>query len=158
MSNRFRTWLARALLLMIILPSLFMMNSSAFAGKALDGLWSVNITIPRSPTSNETQTFTVIFDVSPRGNSLHGRLTITDQENRTVSGVWRQVNKKVHIAYELPCTDEGPCASLVMTGKIKPAKNMLKKGKVIVMWDTPNDQNIALFDTSNGKFSGDRLQ
>ena len=158
MSNGFRAWLVRAPLLLIILPGLFMMNSSAFAGKAFDGLWSVNITIPESPTSNNNRTFTVNFDVSPRGSSLHGRMTITDQENRTVGGVWRQVNKKVFITYELPCTDEEPCASLVMTGKIKPAIAKLKKGKVIVMWDTPNEQNIALFDTSNGKFNGDRLQ
>ncbi|MCI0490347.1 MAG: hypothetical protein L0229_27455 [Blastocatellia bacterium] len=158
MSNGFRAWLTRATLLLIILPCLFMMNSSAFAGKAFDGQWSVNITIPESPTSNKNQTFTVNFDASPRASSLHGRMTITDQEDRTVGGVWRQVGKKVYVTYELPCTGEGPCASLVMKGKIKNQNTQLKKGKVIVMWDTPNEQNTALYDTSNGKFNGDRLQ
>jgi hypothetical protein len=28
---------------------------------------------------------------------------------------------------------------------------------VIVVWDTPNDSNPALFDTSNGTFRGDRI-
>ena len=49
-------------------------------------------------------TFSVDLDASPRGSSLHGRLTIRDPEGRTVGGVWRQAGKRDSIAFELPCT------------------------------------------------------
>jgi len=143
--------------LLVIVLGMALIIPPAFANKSLEGRWSVNITIPESPNSNSNKTFTVHFDVSPRDGNLHGRLNITDEQDRTVGGVWRQVGKKVFITYELPCSGEEPCASLVMIGKVKKKKGKLKKGTVIVMWDTPNEQNPALFDTSNGKFSGDLL-
>jgi hypothetical protein len=34
----------------------------------------------------------------------------------------------------------------------------MKKGSVIVMWDTANNHNPALYDTSNGSFRGDRVE
>lgn len=143
-----------------LLLSLLLANVPVEAGgKSLDGRWLFTITIPESPTSSAKRTFTVTLDVSPRGDSLHGRLTVTDAENRMVSGAWRQVGKGISITYELPCPADGstPCATLVMLGKIKGENNLVKKGTVIVMWDTPNDNNPALYDTSNGKFSGERI-
>jgi hypothetical protein len=130
----------------------------AAAAKGFEGRWAFTITIPESPTSKVQRTFTVTLDVSPRGDSLNGRLTATDDSNRTVSGAWRQVGKRISITYELPCADDGstPCASVVMLGKMK--GDLLKKGTVVVLWDTPNDGNPALFDTSNGKFNGERLE
>ena len=117
----------------------------------------MTITIPESPTSNSKRTITVTLEASPRGDSLNGRLTATDDNNRTVSGAWRQVGKQISITYELPCPDDGSaaCGSLVMLGKVK--GDAIRKGKVIVMWDTPNDSNPALYDTANGNFSGERL-
>jgi hypothetical protein len=64
----------------------------------------------------------------------------------------------VSITYELPCAGTEPCASLVMLGKIKNENTVVKKGKVIVMWDSPNSTNHAQYDTSNGNFSGVRLE
>ena len=127
-------------------------------GKGFDGRWSFTVTIPVSPTSNAQRTFTVTLDVSPRGESLNGRLTATDDLGRTVSGAWRQVGKRVSIIYELPCPDDGsaPCGSVLMIGKMK--GDLMKKGTVVVMWDTPSDTNPALYDTSNGKFNGERLE
>ena len=127
------------------------------AGKNFEGRWVLTITIPESPTSNTRRTLTVTLDVSPRGDSLNGRLTATDENNRIVSGAWRQVGKQISITYELPCPDDGSaaCGSLVMLGKVK--GDAIRKGKVIVMWDTPNDSNPALYDTANGNFSGERL-
>ncbi|MFL6276186.1 MAG: hypothetical protein ACJ74G_13440 [Blastocatellia bacterium] len=126
-------------------------------GKNFEGHWLLTITIPESPTSNSKRTITVTLEASPRGDSLNGRLTATDDNNRTVSGAWRQVGKQVSITYELPCADDGstPCASLVMLGKVK--GEFVKKGKVIVMWDTQSDTNPALYDTANGSFNGERL-
>ena len=130
----------------------------AFAGKALEGRWSVNVTIPVSANSKTKRTFTINLDVGPRGDSLHGRMTITDDQGRTVGGVYRQSGKQVSITYELPCAGEGDdsCASLVLLGKVKGGTRL--KGSVVVMWDSQNSQNPALYDTSNGSFSGDRLE
>ena len=128
-------------------------------GKSFEGRWVFTITIPESPTSNVKRTLTVTLDVSPRGDSLNGHLTVLDNDNRTVSGAWRQIGKRISVTYELPCPDDGstPCASLVMLGKIKGEGTLVKKGKVVVLWDTQNDTNPALYDTSNGTFNGERL-
>jgi len=141
------------------LIGLFAATPAAFAGKGFDGRWVFTLTIPESPTSNVKQTFTVTIDASPRGESLNGRLIITDADNRVASGAWRQVSKNISVTYELPCADDGsrPCATLVLLGKMKSGKNAIKKGNVIVMWDTQSDSNPALYDTSNGSFSAQRL-
>jgi hypothetical protein len=143
----------------LMLPvMLFALTPSAFAGNELSGLWTLTITIPASPTSAAIRTFNVTMEVSPRGESLHGRATLTDETGKTVGAAWRQVGKQVSIAWELPCTGDSPCASLIMLGKVKGGGVLIKKGSVIVMWDTPNDRNSALYDTSNGSFRGDRIQ
>ena len=125
------------------------------AAAKLDGRWQVTISIPESPGSRATREFAVNFDATPLGDSLVGRLIVTDDQSRTVGGVWRQVGKQVSITYEMPC-GVGSCATLILMGKVK--GDLLKKGQVIVLWDTPNDQNPALYDTSNGTFSGFRLE
>ena len=137
---------------------IFTLAPFAFAGNELTGLWTLRITIPESPTNATSRTFTVTMVVSPRGDSLHGRANITDQAGKTVGVAWRQVGKSVSLAYELPCPGEGPCASLILLGRVKGGGVLIKKGSVIVVWDTPNDRNPALYDTSNGSFRGDRLQ
>lgn len=142
------------------LIGLFVATPAAFAGKGFDGRWVFTITMPESPTSNVKQTFTITIDASPRADdSLHGRLTVTDADSRVVSGAWRQVSKKISVTYELPCADDGsrPCATLVLLGKMTSGKNAIKKGTVVVMWDTQSDSNPALYDTSNGSFSAQRL-
>jgi len=129
-------------------------------GKSFEGRWVFTITIPESPGVKTKRTLTVTFEADPRGDSLNGRLRATDDNNRTVSGAWRQVGKRISITYELPCPDDGsaPCASLVMLGKIKGEGTLVKKGTVIVMWDTQSDSNPALYDTSNGTFNAVRLE
>jgi hypothetical protein len=136
---------------------LFSTAQYAFAGNELKGKWTLAITIPESPGGTTTRTLTVNLDVIPRGESLHGRANVTDEAGRAVGAAWRQVGKRVSIAYELPCTGDGPCASLILQGKVKGGGVLIKKGTVIVMWDTPNDRNPTLFDTSNGSFRGDRV-
>lgn len=136
---------------------LFAASTSAFAGNELTGRWTLTITIPESPDSTTTRTFTVNLDAAPRGESLHGRANVTDEAGRAVGAAWRQVGKHVSIAYELPCPGDGPCASLILQGRVKGGGVLIKKGSVIVMWDTANDRNPALFDTSNGSFRGDRI-
>lgn len=147
--------------LTVVLISLVVLVASALpalAAPKFTGRWSLAVTIPESPGSNNKRTFTVNVDASPRGESLHGRLTVTDSDGHTVSGAWRQAGKKVSVTYELPCDGDAPCASLILTGKIKGGGNRIKNGNVIVMWDTPNDHNPALYDTSNGSFNADRLE
>lgn len=136
---------------------LFLASPVSGAGKAFDGKWRLTMTIPIAPNSNQTQTITAELDVSPRGDSLHGRMMITDAENRVVGGVWRQVGKRVSITYELPCTNDSPCASVVLMGKIKVENTKIKAGDVIIMWDTPNPNNHAQYDTSTGTFTATRL-
>jgi hypothetical protein len=143
--------LSAILLLIAVAPS-------AFAGNGLAGQWTLTITIPDSPGSNTTRTFAVNVIVSPRGESLHGRLDITDGSGKTVGGAWRQVGKNLSITYELPCPGDGPCASLILLGRVKGGGVLIKKGQVIVMWDNPNNKNPALFDTSNGSFRGTRIE
>jgi len=131
--------------------------SPAFAGKELSGRWVLRITIPEAPGSTVTRTFNVTLDVSPRGASLHGRANMTDEAGRMVGAAWRQTGKSVSIAYELPCPGDGPCGTLILQGKVKDGGILIKKGSVIVMWDTINDRNPALYDTSTGTFRGDRI-
>jgi len=137
---------------------LFTTATSALAGNELKGRWTLRITIPEAPDSTTTRTFTVTLDIVPRGESLHGRANLTDEAGRTVGAAWRQVGKNVSIAYELPCPGDGPCASLILQGRIKGGGVLMKKGSVIVMWDTTNNRNPALYDTSNGSFRGDRIE
>ena len=136
---------------------LFSAAPYAFAGNELKGRWTLTITIPDSPDSTTTRTFTVNLDVIPRGESLHGRANITDQAGKAVGAAWRQVGKNVSIAYELPCSPDSPCASLILQGRVKGGGVLIKRGSVIVMWDTANNRNPALYDTSNGSFRGDRV-
>ena len=149
-------------LLKVVTAALITLSTTAMpamaGGKAFDGQWVFTITIPTSSTDNTKRTFTVNLDVSPRGDSLNGRLTATDDQNRVVSGAWRQVGKRISVTYELPCPDDGSsaCGSVVLLGKIKGDGALVKKGTVIVMWDTPSDSNPALYDTSNGTFNGTR--
>jgi hypothetical protein len=148
----------RSTVAIVALLLLIAMAPAAFAGNELAGQWTLTITIPDSPGSNTTRTFTVNLDVSPRGESLHGRLNITDEAGKTVGGAWRQVGKNVSIAYELPCPGDGPCASLILLGRVKGGGVKIKNGTVIVMWDTTNNRNPALYDTSNGSFRGTRIE
>lgn len=144
--------------LVLISLAVLLAAPPVFAAPKFAGRWLLTITIPESPGSTNTLIFTVNVDASPRGASLHGRMTITDFAGRTVGGAWRQVAKKVSVTYELPCADDGPCASLILTGKIKDGGTKIKKGTVIVMWDTPSSNNPSLYDTSNGSFNGVRLE
>lgn len=137
---------------------LIAVSPAAFAGNELAGKWTLTVTIPDAPGSNTTRAYVVNVIVSPRGESLHGRLNITDESGKTVGGAWRQVGKQLSITYELPCPGDGPCASLILLGRVKGGGVLIKKGQVIVMWDTPSNKNPALYDTSNGSFRGTRLE
>ena len=149
--SQYRKRITAAIAITVLLIA---MAPDALAGNELAGQWTLTITIPESPGSNTTRTFTVNLDVSPRGESLHGRLNITDEAARTVGGAWRQVGKSLSITYELPCPGDGPCASLILLGRVKGGGVKIKNGTVIVMWDTTNNRNPALYDTSNGSFRG----
>lgn len=157
MARRIQTLHKRARVIALILVTLLVVAPSALASKKFEGRWAVSITIPAAPNSNDKRTFNFTFDVGPRGESLHGRIAISDEQGRTIGGVWRQVNKKISATFELCPDDGGPCASLVLLGKLKSSNSKIKKGDVIVMWDTENNQNPALYDTSNGSFNADRL-
>ena len=127
------------------------------AGKLFEGQWQLTVTIPVAPGTKERRTFTLEVDAGPRGDSLHGRMTVRDDRGRTVGGVWRQVGKRVSITFELPCSEGEFCASVVMIGKIKgEGFTRIKGGSVVVMWDTPSENNYAMYDTSNGTFTGTR--
>lgn len=158
MSRRIHTLHKRASAVVLILVTVLAVAPSALASKKFEGRWAVSVTIPAAPNSGDKRTFNFTFDVGPRGESLHGRIDITDDQGRTIGGVWRQVNKKVSITFELCPEDGGPCVSLVMLGKLKDSNSKIKKGDVVAMWDTENGQNPALYDTSNGSFSANRLQ
>lgn len=145
----------RPLVLTCMLSLCILLAFPTYAAPKFQGRWRLTITIPEAPGSNLTRTLVFIVDASPRIDSLHGRMTLTDDASRTVGGVWRQVGKRVSITNELPCVPDAPCASLVMIGKIK--GEIIKRGDVIVMWDTPNPNNHAQYDTSNGTFSAERL-
>jgi hypothetical protein len=112
--------------------------------------------MPASPGSDQKNSFTVTLDVSPMDSgSLNGRLVVTDQQNRTVSGVWREVGKMISITYEPVCdtSQTVPCATFILLGKVKGGGTVIK-GQLVVEWDTQNGGNPALYETDNGKFSG----
>jgi hypothetical protein len=137
----------------------FFIVPPAFAGDALVGTWTATITLPESPTSSQTVTQTVTFNVTAKGKSLVGRMTITDDQNREVAGVWREVGKTVYITYEPVCdtTTGNPCGTIILIGKVKPAAGIIVGQKAIIQWDTPNSKNASLYDTSNGSFSAQAI-
>ena len=137
---------------------LLTLAAPGLAGNEFKGRWTLRITIPEAPNSTIERTFFVTLDVSPRGESLHGRANVTDEAGKTVGAAWRQVGKELSVAYELPCHVGAPCASLILQGRVKGGGILIKKGTVIVMWDTKNDRNPSLYDTSNGTFRGDRIE
>ena len=151
----FRNHLARALTVVVVVLAA---ASTAFSGNELAGRWTLTITFPDGPGSTTTRTQTVTLEVFPRGESLHGRANLTDGAGKRYGATWRQVGKRVSIAYELPCSGDTQCASLILQGRVKGGGIVIKKGSVIVVWDTPNNRNPALFDTSNGTFRGDRIE
>jgi hypothetical protein len=134
---------------------LFVAVPRAKCQNPLVGNWTATITIPSGPGSTDMVSSTVTFNVSPRGNSLVGRMTITDDQGQVVAGVWRNVGKQISITYEMPCdpTSTTPCGTLVLRGKVKTAVGQIKGTTAFVMWDKPNGQNPALYSTSNGSFS-----
>ena len=119
MARRIQILRKRASAIALILVTVLAVAPSALAGKKFEGRWSVSVTMPVAPNSNDKRTFTFNFDVGPRGESLHGRITILDEQGRTIGGVWRQVNKKVSATFEICPEDGGPCASLILLGKLK---------------------------------------
>ncbi|MEW6128729.1 MAG: hypothetical protein AB1757_16940 [Acidobacteriota bacterium] len=145
----------RPLLALTTISLCLLLVFPVLAAPKFQGKWRLTVNLPEAPGSNVTRTMVFMVDASPRIESLHGRMTLTDEASRTVGGVWRQVAKRVSITTELPCSPDVPCASLVMIGKIK--GEVIKKGDVIVMWDTLNPNNHAQYDTSNGTFSAVRL-
>jgi hypothetical protein len=156
MNTRIQTMLRQMALIALI--CLIAVSPASSAGKKFDGRWTMSVTIPVSSGDSTKRTLILNMDASPRVNSLHGRVTITDEQNRTFGGVWRQTNKKVSITFEMPCEEGVECATVVMIGKMKSSNTKFKKGKVIAMWDSEGEGNPALFDTSNGSFSGERVQ
>jgi hypothetical protein len=132
--------------------------TTAFSGNELAGRWTLTISFPDGPGSTATRTQTITLEVFPRGDSLHGRANITDEAGKKYGATWRQVGKRVSIAYELLCSGDTQCASLIIQGRVKGGGVIIKKGSVIVVWDTPNNRNPSLFDTANGTFRGDRIE
>jgi hypothetical protein len=125
----------------------------------LVGKWLITITIPASPGSDQKNNLTLTLNVSPMDpGSLNGRLTVVDQQNRLVSGVWREVGKMISITYEPPCepSQTTPCATLILLGRVKGGGTIVK-GQVVVEWDSADARNPALYDTDNGRFSGQLL-
>jgi hypothetical protein len=152
-----KSLLRRLLPLIVVTVSLTMVFSvsHAFQGKTFEGEWTLTITRPAAPGAPK-EVFVVNAVASPRNGSLHGRVILKDSTGRTFPGVWRQSGKKASITFELPCNEGETCGTLVLVGKIKP-NTRIKKGDAIVLWDTPNDSNPALFDTSKGTFTADRV-
>ncbi|HKV40439.1 MAG TPA: hypothetical protein VJX67_14595, partial [Blastocatellia bacterium] len=112
-------------LTVLVLVSVFTLVAApaAFAGDPFVGQWQVTMTFQAAPGSKIQQTSMVTMVASPHGDSLVGRLTVTDSQNRTVGGVWRHVGKKISITYEPPCdpSSPNPCATLVLLGRLKNA-------------------------------------
>ncbi|HKA21793.1 MAG TPA: hypothetical protein VKN18_26180 [Blastocatellia bacterium] len=150
-----RNRLARALSVIVVVLAV---ATTAFSGNELAGRWTLTINFPDGPNSTTTRTQTVTLEVFPRGDSLHGRANLTDESGKKYGATWRQVGKRVSIAYELPCSGDTQCASMILQGRVKGGGILIKKGSVIVVWDTPNNRNPALFDTANGTFRGDRIE
>jgi hypothetical protein len=140
----------------LVLTSVFWVVPAALSKAPLVGKWQVIITAPAAPGSSQKNTFIVNFDVSAMDTgSLVGRLLITDQQNRSVSGVWREVGKMISITYEPFCdpSQTVPCATFILLGKVKGGGAVIK-GQLVVEWDTADSRNPALYQTDNGRFSG----
>ena len=145
---------------LLFLSCLFWMVAPALAkGPLLIGKWQITITIPASPGTSQKSSQALTLNVSPMDEgSLNGRLTVTDQNNKTVSGVWREVGKMISITFEPVCDESqgAPCATLLLLGRVKGGGTIVK-GQVVVEWDRLDSSNPSLYATDNGKFSGQAL-
>ena len=133
------------------------LSTNAHAAPSFAGNWQITVTYPDGPVSDGNVTHILTMNVSPiASGSLVGRMVITDDQGNTYGGVWRQVGKKISITFELPCDQSRPnaCGSMLLLGKFKPAACKLVGQKLVVLWDKADSQNKALYDTSNGSFSG----
>jgi hypothetical protein len=150
---------SRVASLLLAVLTVVAIDNSALAAPNPEGRWLLTLTIPDGPGSRNTRTIVLVADIRSRGTSLNGKLTLTDADNRTFPGVWRQIGKRLSIAFEFPCPGPSgsPCASLILISKMKPATH-LKKGRVILMWDTPNDRDPSFYDSTAASFVGDRIE
>lgn len=130
------------------------------AKKLFKKTWRVVITAPDSPTGNHfgTQTYVIKarkFDAPPSPLPLR-KLTATrdDGTEQEAQGVWRQDGKNFSLTFELPCEPGATCGSIILRGRFSSSTAM--SGQAIIIWDTPDRDNVARFQTVNGTFEGTR--
>jgi hypothetical protein len=122
--------------------------------------WRVVITAPDSPTGNQFGTQTYVIKARKRTFSPSPlplrTLTATREEPiaQETQGVWRQEGKSFSLTFELKCEPGTACGSVILRGRFSSSTAM--SGQAIIIWDTPDRENVARFETVNGTFQGTR--
>ena len=129
---------------------------AADAKKLWKNEWIITVTVPDSPSGNQfgTRTFNILarnFNAPPSPLPLR-KLTATTEDQTDMQGVWRQVGKDFSLTFELPCAPDSTCGTLIVRGRFKTKTTM--RGQAYVIWDTPDQDNVARFETVNGTFEG----
>lgn len=148
-----RAWTRR----MAVAAALLMLAGPvADAKKLWKNEWIITVTVPDSPSGNQfgTRTFNILarnFNAPPSPLPLR-KLTATADDAVPMQGVWRQVGKDFSLTFELPCAEGSTCGTLIVRGRFKSKTTM--RGQAYVVWDTPDQDNVARFETVNGTFEG----
>jgi hypothetical protein len=156
-SNR-RFWTRRVAVAAALLTLVGLAGPAADAKKLWKNEWIITVTIPDSPSGNQfgTRAFTILarnFNAPPSPLPLR-KLTATSDDETAVQGVWRQVGKDFSMTFELACAPGSTCGTLIVRGRFKSQTTM--RGQAYVVWDTPDSENVARFETVNGTFEGVR--
>jgi hypothetical protein len=156
MRSNSRAWTRRVAVAVALLFAAGIAGPVADAKKLWKNEWIITVTVPDSPSGNHfgTRTFTILarnFDSPPSPLPLR-KLTATAADGTEVQGVWRQVGKKFSLTFELPCEPGAPCGTLIVRGGFKLQVTM--RGQAYMIWDTPDPDNIARYETVNGTFEG----
>ncbi|HYP27048.1 MAG TPA: hypothetical protein VE262_10055 [Blastocatellia bacterium] len=151
-----RSWTRRVAAAAALALALGLAGPVADAKKLWKNEWIITVTVPDSPSGNHfgTRTFNILarnFNAPPSPLPLR-KLTATAEDTTAVQGVWRQVGKNFSLTFELPCEPGSTCGTLLVRGRFNSKTTM--RGQAYMVWDTPDPENVARFETVNGTFEG----
>jgi hypothetical protein len=152
---------ARAIIAAFALLAFAAMPMEADAKKLHKKKWRVVITVPDSPTGNHFGTRTYLirarkhtFPPSPLPVRKLTATRLDDGAEQETQGVWRQEGKAFSLTFELSCEPGTTCGSVILRGRFSSSTTM--SGQAVIIWDTPDRENVARFETVNGAFEGTR--
>jgi hypothetical protein len=123
------------------------------ADNLLEGTWAINFIVPVSPKGNDFgQPHRHKFDFQDD----NGQRTVIahEIENLRVPGAWRISGDSFSAGFEFTCPEGVTCGTVTMRGRLDSAEKL--SGRIVVIWDSPDDSTPTGYDTVTGTFTGER--